>query len=132
VTLPPLAERQDFAAIARHLLSEIAPGCSITPMALDRLAERPWAGNVRELRNVLIRLTLGEPDRPIDLEAVDSLPDGATGSARTTASGGLKEAMHQQIRTVHRDLAGNVSETARRLGVSRNTIYRALRATASV
>jgi transcriptional regulator of acetoin/glycerol metabolism len=128
VTLPPLAERQDFAAIARHLLSGIAPDCSITPMALDRLAERSWPGNVRELRNVLTRLTLAEPDRPIDRDAVDALPSAAASSARPAAAGSLRETTGQRIRTVHRELDGNISETARRLGVSRNTIYRALQA----
>lgn len=129
VTLPPLAERQDFAAIARHLLSEIAPGCSITPLAIDRLAKRPWPGNVRELRNVLIRLTLDGPDRPIDLRSVESSSHASAASTQPGVSGNLREAMRQRIHTVHQDLGGNISETARALGVSRNTIYRALQAT---
>lgn len=128
-TLPPLAERRDFAAIARHLLSEIAPGCSITPMAVDRLAKRPWPGNVRELRNVLIRLTLDGPDRPIDLRSVESSCNAPAASTQRAASGNLREAMRQRIHTVHQDRGGNISETARALGVSRNTIYRALQAT---
>jgi len=128
VTLPPLAERQDFGAIVRHLLSEIEPGCSITPMAVDRLAERTWPGNVREVRNVLTRLTLDGPDRPIDLYAVESLPDASLPTVRRATSGSLREAMHQRISSVHLDLGGNISETARKLGVSRNTIYRALQA----
>ncbi|WP_342238641.1 sigma-54-dependent Fis family transcriptional regulator [Inquilinus sp. OTU3971] len=128
VTLPPLAERRDFGAIVRHLLSEIAPDRSITPTALDRLAERPWPGNVRELRNVLSRLSLDEADRPIDLDDVDSLPEPPAGLSRHQAPSCLRETVQQRIRAVHSDLSGNISETARRLGVSRNTIYRALRA----
>jgi len=126
-TLPPLAGRRDFAALARHLLSGIAPGRPITAAALDRLAARPWPGNVRELRNVLTRLSLVGADRPIGLDDVETLPDTAAGSPRCEAAPDLRQAMRQQVRAVHHELAGNISETARRLGVSRNTIYRALR-----
>ena len=40
---------------------------------------------------------------------------------------GLRKAAIERIRNVHARLQGNVSLTARQLGVSRNTVYRALR-----
>jgi transcriptional regulator of acetoin/glycerol metabolism len=46
--------------------------------------------------------------------------------APLTTSGSLQETQRSHILAVHTETAGNVSETARRLGVSRNTIYRAL------
>jgi transcriptional regulator of acetoin/glycerol metabolism len=42
------------------------------------------------------------------------------------SSGSLHEIQLASILTVHAETAGNVSETARRLGISRNTVYRAL------
>ena len=126
VLLPSLRERQDFAAIARRLLADIAPASTITDDAMDRLSRLAWSGNIRELRNVLVRFTLAEPDRCIDADAVDSLP-GAPKSAEEAQIPSLRETMRQRIVAAHRDTAGNLSETARRLGVSRNTIYRAIK-----
>ena len=66
VTLPPLHERSDFADIARHLMRKIDPSADFTESAIDRLAELEWDGNIRELRNVLSRLSLGGPGSLID------------------------------------------------------------------
>ncbi|MCP4616814.1 MAG: sigma-54-dependent Fis family transcriptional regulator [Bradyrhizobium sp.] len=122
VTLPRLCDRGDFDAIARHLLYAIDPDCEIAAAALARLRPRAWPGNIRELRNVLARLTLGVRDGLIDegcVEAVDCQP-------AAIAAGSLHDVQRARILTVYAETAGNISETARRLGVSRNTIYRAL------
>jgi ActR/RegA family two-component response regulator len=42
----------------------------------------------------------------------------------------LQEIQFATIHAVYAETAGNVSETARRLGISRNTVYRALGQTA--
>ena len=72
VTLPPLRERSDFAEIARHLIEKIDPSADLTESAIDRLAELNWDGNIRELRNVLSRLSLAEPGSLIDETAVET------------------------------------------------------------
>ena len=121
VTLPPLRDRDDFAAIARHLLRSIAPDWRIDDAAIAALKSLSWSGNVRELHSVLTRLTLDGTTGVIGADAVGSpsRPDGATPAP-------LRAMLHQRIRAVHDETAGNISETARRLGVSRNTVYRAL------
>ena len=132
VTLPPLRERSDFADIARHLIEKIDPSADLTESAIDRLAELNWDGNIRELRNVLSRLSLA--GNLIDETAVESvvghscsvrLPDKASGNS------GLKHDLHEiqraHVLTAYAEAGNNISRTARRLGVSRNTIYRALR-----
>jgi transcriptional regulator of acetoin/glycerol metabolism len=123
-TLPRLAERSDFSAIVRHLLTAIDPRCEITSATIAGLAERAWPGNIRELRNVLARLTLaatnGVIDEPAAKAAIELQPPKVSSS--------LHEMQRTRVLAVHADSAGNVSETARRLGVSRNTVYRALHA----
>src|ERR1700761_7019686 len=133
VTLPPLRERSDFAEIARHLIQKIDPLMDLTEGAIDRLAELDWDGNIRELRNVLSRLSLTERGHLIDEASVDAAighgaerrPDNAAGIA------GLKPGLHEihraHVLTAYAQTGNNISETARRLGVSRNTIYRVLR-----
>ncbi|WP_426441493.1 sigma-54-dependent Fis family transcriptional regulator [Bradyrhizobium genosp. P] len=122
VTLPRLRERNDFDAIVRHLLDAIDPNCGITPADIAHLAARPWPGNIRELRNVLARFTLAAANSSIKEAGAEDIiaqrPEAEPGS--------LHDVHRARILVVYAETAGNVSETARRLGVSRNTIYRAL------
>jgi transcriptional regulator of acetoin/glycerol metabolism len=121
VTLPRLRDRTDFDAIVHHLLSSIDPDCGITSATIAHLTTRPWPGNIRELRNTLARFTL-TADGFIDEAGVEAV----IREAPLTTSGSLQETQRSHVLAVHAETAGNVSETARRLGVSRNTIYRAL------
>jgi sigma-54 dependent transcriptional regulator, acetoin dehydrogenase operon transcriptional activator AcoR len=122
VSLPRLRDRSDFDAIARRLLHTIDPASDITMRALAGLAACPWPGNIRELRNVLARLTLGVANAAIDEACVEAALD----KVPPTAPGSLHDVQRARILMVYAETAGNVSETARRLGASRNTIYRAL------
>jgi transcriptional regulator of acetoin/glycerol metabolism len=134
VTLPPLRERSDFAEIARYLIEKVDPSADLTESAIDRLAELNWDGNIRELRNVLSRLSLAERGKLIDETAVESVV-GPSFSERlpgkASGDGGLKHDLHEiqraHVLTAFAETGNNISKTARRLGVSRNTIYRALR-----
>jgi transcriptional regulator of acetoin/glycerol metabolism len=126
ITIPPLRDRSDFAAILDHTLSSVAPAWRIDANAVARLAERPWRGNVRELRATLARLTLGAASGVIDVAMLAQLPSEACDVEEPARTGGLRESMRARIWSVHKESRGNISETARRLHVSRNTIYRAL------
>jgi transcriptional regulator of acetoin/glycerol metabolism len=122
VTLPRLCDRSDFDAIARHLLRAIDPDCKITAAALARLLPRAWPGNIRQLRNVLACLTLGVAGGLIEEACVEALGCQPT----AIAAGSLHDVQRARVLTIYAETAGNISETARRLGVSRNTVYRAL------
>jgi transcriptional regulator of acetoin/glycerol metabolism len=121
VTLPRLRDRTDFDAIVHHLLGAIDPNCEITSATIAQLEKRQWPGNIRELRNMLARFSL-TADGVIDEGGVKAVIQ----QAPLTTSGSLQQTQRSHILAVHAETAGNVSETARRLGVSRNTIYRAL------
>jgi sigma-54 dependent transcriptional regulator, acetoin dehydrogenase operon transcriptional activator AcoR len=134
VTLLPLRERTDFAEIARHLMEKIDPAVALSKGAIDRLAELDWDGNIRELRNVLARLSLNEAGRVIDETSVESLVGPVRrerGGPKTSADDADKHDLHEiqraHVLSAYAETGNNISKTARRLGVSRNTIYRALR-----
>jgi sigma-54 dependent transcriptional regulator, acetoin dehydrogenase operon transcriptional activator AcoR len=122
VTLPRLQDRTDFNAIVHHLLGAIDPDCEITSATIANLAVRPWPGNIRELRNMLARFTLAATDGFIDEAAVGAM----IGPPPHKASGSLQDIQRARVLAVHSETAGNISETARRLGISRNTVYRVL------
>lgn len=123
VTLPPLAERSDFRAIAGHLLATIDARRTLSARLVEHLAECAWPGNIRELRNVLSRLTLQTEDSFIDYPEAALIAGQHTEEGR---SGTLQGRHRAQVLSTYAETGNNVSETARRLGVSRNTIYRVL------
>lgn len=134
VRLPPLRQRSDFADIARHLLRKIDPSAELTQSAIDRLAELDWDGNIRELRNTLSRLSLDEPGSLIDGATIDAaigrshaMRRSQDGSAGDNLKGDLHDLQRAHVLTAYAEAGHNISRAARRLGVSRNMIYRALR-----
>jgi transcriptional regulator of acetoin/glycerol metabolism len=120
--LPPLRARSDLAALVQHMLAELAPGWRIEAEAMAALAAHGWPGNIRELRHVLTRLTLAET--PGRITATDVA--AALGPAAEAPPASLRALTTARIVAAHREAGGNLSATARRLGVSRNTVYRAL------
>ncbi len=126
VTLPTLYERNDLAEIAQFLLAQINASTVLTPKAVAALATQLWPGNIRELRGTLARMALAaaEHDNVIDetiVAAYTTMP-----SVVAPQDQSLRELQRAQLRSVYAETGGNISETARRLGVCRNTVYRAL------
>jgi transcriptional regulator of acetoin/glycerol metabolism len=139
VTLPALRNRSDFGDIARHLMKVIDPSISITQSAIDRLAQLDWHGNIRELRNAMSRLSLNEDSNLIDEAAVNFMLGQSRSennhrnktATEKLSSEHLKDNLHDvqlaQVLAVYAETGKNISKTARKLGVSRNTVYRTLR-----
>jgi sigma-54 dependent transcriptional regulator, acetoin dehydrogenase operon transcriptional activator AcoR len=126
VVLPPLAARTDFGQIARHLLRTLDPAASITDAAVALLAGRPWPGNVRELRSVLTRLAIATDSGLIGAGHVGG-PSPITPPLTASTGSTLERAVIDRVVTTWEQTGRNVTETARRLGVTRNTVYKKLR-----
>ncbi|MEI7499827.1 MAG: sigma-54 dependent transcriptional regulator [Bacteroidota bacterium] len=64
IDVPPLNKRpEDIPVLTDHFISEYCTGMGkakieITPEAMDKLKTIPWTGNIRELKNVVERLTI--------------------------------------------------------------------------
>ena len=127
--LPPLRERTDLGWLIERMLAGAGTGHKAAPLALSpdahaRLLAHPWPGNLRELHNVI------EYARSICTQGVvelGDLPDhlGAAPRAQAPAApapAGANEAAQllQQLSATH----WNVAEAARRMGLSRMTLYR--------
>ena len=132
VHLPPLRERLgDVLLLAEHFLRQ---GGGASPKRLGADAARlllahDWPGNVRELRNAMERAALLCPGPVIGPEHIGLQPAAANGPA-IDWNGPLTPAVAQLEREmVTRALAatmGNRAEAARRLGLSRQQLYRKL------
>ncbi len=130
VTLPPLSHRTDFEALATYLLrTTLDETCDITPEALALLSQRSWPGNMRELKSVLARLSLNVSGGSIEASQVrrsSSAISAADQSSSLGTEGTLRDLKRARVLVAHAEANYNIAETARRLGVSRNTIYRLL------
>ncbi len=81
VTLPPLRQRSDLAAVVDLMLLRLDRHASISAAALARLRQERWPGNFRELRAVLTRALLRCDDRHIELHDLERVLGPALSSA---------------------------------------------------
>ncbi|MFM1691449.1 sigma-54-dependent Fis family transcriptional regulator [Aeromonas salmonicida] len=123
----PQGERQ---GLIQRLLSEMDPALQLTPEAEQQLLAHPLPGNVRQLKQALeVASVLAEGlgwIEPAHLH-LPYVPTEAgvlpMGERATT----LREQNRLRVQQTLAACGGNVSEAARQLGISRTTLYRALR-----
>jgi sigma-54 dependent transcriptional regulator, acetoin dehydrogenase operon transcriptional activator AcoR len=150
VTLPPLAERSDLLALAARMIETVrhdvrdAPR-RLTPAVRACFERCRWPGNLRQLATVLrTAAIMAEGEDAIDLEHLpddllhDCAPEPAThdihamhdAPRQTSPIARPARLQDWQTTLIEEALArhgGNVSATARELGLARNTVYRHLR-----
>jgi Nif-specific regulatory protein len=137
VQLPPLRERiGDVPFLVAHLLGLIAaargrPTPRVEPEVLDAFERYPWPGNVRQLENVMRRVSLLAGDATITRAVVESDDDLARMIFDKSPSAGpllsMVKTEEEQIRRALDAAGGNRDRAARLLGISRATIYRKMR-----
>lgn len=130
--LPPLRERSDKQALFKRLWEqhrEPTQWAGLSQEVLELFEKHPWPGNLRQVSSVMqVALAMAEeqPVRPEHLPD-DFFVDLEMEPVETTAPLGLDlndvEALNRELKVA----GGNISHLARRLGVSRNTLYKRLR-----
>lgn len=153
VVIPPLRQRpEDLALLAVTLFDAAFKRAGLQDEAHDIIKavlplfmSHSWPGNVRELENAAERLAIGcialhGVPSPDDLQRLlpelygPRLVDGGPRPPATTVFGAteLKAVTRQtekaHLQTVLSECAGNQAEAAQRLGISRATLWRKLRA----
>jgi transcriptional regulator of acetoin/glycerol metabolism len=137
VKLPPLRDRTDLDTVVKKIVSAESNGgrYTVSPQLLALFHQHKWPGNFRQLTNLLRTAIIMAGDEreicerhmPDDFyDDIDSgAPPAAISTDRMLATGAnLEEMEHSVILKSLEANGGNVSATARALGVSRNTIYR--------
>jgi two-component system response regulator HydG len=136
IALPPLRARtEDIEPLARHFINIFNERMGrnvngITPQVLDILTRYQWPGNVRELANVIERAMVVSKGSMI---LPENLPPQVF-NARPAVAGDqlempdltLQAAERVQILRALQASNGRRVEAARRLGLSRRTLYRKL------
>jgi DNA-binding NtrC family response regulator len=156
ISVPPLREMgNDRLLLLDHLRGIYAnlsgkPPFALTPEALVAWQRYRFPGNVRELRNIVIRLSAKYPGQAVGAAALDDEFDLGVDSGKGLSRAALPaspaewkdlatdrlrggdafelDALLHEIEQGFIDAAielerGNVSQAARRLGLSRTTLY---------
>ncbi len=147
LSIPPLRERkEDTRLLAEHFLlkyREQFGTCAdhFTEEAIKLLCSYPFKGNIRELRNIVERLSVTVQDTVVHaLDVEESLGLGDTGRGVMqmqqgqqiqpmnqdieTEGGGIRNIQKEEIEELLRECDYNKSEVARRLGINRTTLWR--------
>jgi len=134
VVIPPLRDRSDdILPLAHGFLRDFAKEFrrdvkGFTAEAEQALVNQPWPGNVRQLRNCIERaVALSQAPRI----GVDALFQAEAGDADEAPLATLAEvrdrAERQHIRAVLADAENRIDEAAKRLGISRSTLFDKMR-----
>ena len=148
VAVPPLRDMdRDRLLLLEHFRAQYAAQAGVKPFSFDPSAEHAWLaypfpGNVRELRNIVIRLTTRyagrrlssaelEPEFDLASQGADAMPgrDMPAEAQRDLERGGFS--LDETLRAWERAYIeaalqlthGNVSQAAKLLGVNRTTLY---------
>ncbi|HZM00675.1 MAG TPA: sigma-54 dependent transcriptional regulator [Planctomycetota bacterium] len=132
IRVPPLRDRDDdVLLLAEAVLAELnaANGTSKrwTSAALADLRERPWRGNVRELKNVVSRaFILAESDlEPASVRAPAGSAATSAGNEAIEIAVGMpiSEAERRLIQATLKHCDGDKALAAKSLGISVKTLY---------
>jgi len=138
VRLPPLRERSDLDTLVERILRAESPEKTIrvAPTVMALFHQYAWPGNLRQLANLLrtALILAGDADEITHAHLPDDFLEDIVPSdeSRVVASAdqfipiaqSLEDISLSAIRLALEANHGNISATARALGVSRNTIYR--------
>ena len=136
IKVPPLRERpQDIRPLVDYFVKSLSRlngkvTESIDPDVYKRMESYSWPGNVRELKNVVERMVVLSRDKkltavnlPEELkQGENSFADLPTGMNPEISN--LQDMEKELIRLKLQECKGNKSKAAKRLGISRRTLYR--------
>jgi DNA-binding NtrC family response regulator len=133
IQLPPLRDRrEDILPLATSFLKRYSAQANrditgFSPAASERLQAFDWPGNVRQLQNEVQRAVLlceGKQVEAADLSITSSPTESSTEAGFTLLEGVERNTIVQMLK----ETGGNKLETAKRLGIGRQTLYNKIKA----
>jgi two-component system, NtrC family, response regulator HydG len=131
--IPPLRQRpDDIGPLAEHFLRQYRkqynrPVGQLSPELLRHLKQYAWPGNVRELQHAIERaviLARGNTLTPDDFFFGSSPAALATGTLPGHDALQIESMERRMIQQAMQKHAGNITDVARELGLSRQALYR--------
>lgn len=142
--IPPLRERkEDIPLLVEHFLRLAASRLNktvkgISNEAVEVMMKYDWPGNVRQLENTVEQLVALNGDHVIEAWEVEEVisriphtghsPDGGGGRDMPLSESTLEEVERATVMRVLSETGWNKAAAARRLGISKTTLWRRLKA----
>ena len=124
LNLPALRERrEDIALLVAHFLklSKVNPPKKMSAEALQKLKNHSWPGNIRELKNVILRSLIFCEGNEILQEHLQMMEDNISASSNSL---NLEESEKQKIVEALRTTQGNRAQAAQVLGIAKSTLFK--------
>ena len=130
VELPPLRERaEDIPLLVEMFVRKYSnmyskPMASVSDEAMKKLISQQWPGNIRQLEHTVEKALILSDSPVLGVRDFDLHEYEVSPSVETTT---LEDMERNAIAAAVRQHAGNMSEVARQLGITRQTLYNKLR-----
>lgn len=126
--LPPLRQRkEDIPVLANHFLDNVKvkykkPKLNFKKSAINQLIKHDWPGNIRELEHAIEKAVIMNTDNYIQ---PDDLRFQFAGKSESSIVDSFNLLQHEKIliEKALKKFGGNMSRTARELGINRSTLY---------
>ena len=140
INIKPLSERiSDIPLLIKYFSNEISKNYNIKNLEIDEnnsyILNHNWHGNVRELRNLIERIAILQPNTQEKISSIikESLKSGVINSkfSENSLSVPLKEAREkfekEYLSLQLKKFNGNISKTASFVGMERSALHRKLK-----
>ena len=140
INIKPLSERiSDIPLLIKYFSDKISKSYNIKNLEIDEnnsyILNHNWHGNVRELRNLIERIAILQPDTQEKISNIikESLKSGVINSkfSENSLSVPLKEAREkfekEYLSLQLKKFNGNISKTATFVGMERSALHRKLK-----
>ena len=131
IELPPLRNRvEDIPMLVDMFVEKYAglyskSSVRVTADAMHRLCAQPWPGNIRQLEHTVERAVILSESQTLGVHDFDLHEEAP--AAFSPESSTLEDMEHKAIAEAVKLHNGNMSEVARQLGITRQTLYNKLR-----
>lgn len=134
IELPPLRERkEDIPDFVHIFLEKYAkaygkPVPEVSDSAMRLLTSHKWPGNIRQLEHVVEKALIMSDAETLQTSDFDIYEDAeAIATDTLDSSASLEELERQAIAFSLKTHAGNLTDVARQLGITRQTLYNKIR-----
>lgn len=138
IHVPPLREHlSDIPRLVEHFVQREDLPVSFDSSALEALMDYSWPGNIRQLRNIVMRLGITAGGKTVGADKIRSAlhhssvptasPVRRVPAAPLSPASSMEEAERSAILSALEECSYNQSRAARRLGVGRTTLYRKMK-----
>lgn len=135
ISLPSLSDHaEDIPLLVRYFLDSMSHDCyrkiNLSADAMAWLISYSWPGNLRELKNLIMRAAFESENKSINTErlaalAKEHIPSEVTEQPACEPAR-LQDVIEKHVLYVLKNCAGNKLRAAELLGISRSTLYRML------